>query len=253
MQSIRHEKLIALVEEKGLISTSELANQLTVSRATIQRDLDLLQKQKRIIRNHGGAKALTKPTVEDVPLSKRRLSHREEKTRIAAAALDYIIEGETIYLHSGTTTFELAVKLRALQNLTILTNDLDIAYEVINNSTNNLIVAGGVRKKLSSTLIGYFTEQMLEQFYVDKAFISVDAVYIEAGFMDYNIEEIAIKRTMIKNSRKHIVLCDHSKFENSAFMSICPLDAIDLVITSIGIDKDKLQKFEGFNIDIQIV
>ncbi|NLG36420.1 MAG: DeoR/GlpR transcriptional regulator [Clostridiales bacterium] len=236
MQSARHEKLVALVNEKGMLSTGELCGLLGVSQATVRRDITELDRQNRIRKTHGGAMAHIRHATEDMPMPMRRHTRREEKARIAAAALELVGEGESVFLDSGTTTYELAVKLRAFRNLTILTNDIDIAFEVANSGTNNLIVAGGVRKKSSATLIGHFTEQMLSQLHVDRAFLSVDAVDIDSGFMDYNTDEIPIKRVMIRNARSRVVLCDHAKFSNAAFVSICPLDAADLIITGRELD-----------------
>ena len=111
----------------------------------------------------------------------------------------------------------------------MLTNDINIAHELNKKPDIELIVAGGVRKKPSATLACMFTEQMLSQTHFDLAFISVDAVDIETGLMDYNTEEIQLKRTMIKNSTRSIVLCDHAKFKNKAFMSICSLNMINII------------------------
>jgi len=253
LRSGRHEKLVDLITEKGILSTDELCKLLYVSQATIRRDINTLAEEKRIQKTHGGAMTFPKPILDDVPLSERMNMYREEKIRIATAALNLIKEGETYFLDSGTTTFELAVKLVAFKNITILTNDINIAYEISKNRESNLIVAGGVRKKSSATLMGIFTEQMLKQLHVNKAFISVDSINMKSGFMDYNTDEIPIKRTMIKNSRESIVLCDHTKFKNTAFMSICPLDSIDFVITGTEIDVEMIQKLTNSGINIKTV
>ncbi len=195
----------------------------------------------------------TKTTTEDLPISFRKTLYKEEKGRISDAALELIQEGETIYLDTGTTTFELAARLSAFKHLTILTNDIDIASEIAHHTENDLIVAGGSLKKSSVTLMGMFTEKMLSELYVDKAFLAADAINLETGFMDYNTDEIPLKRTMIKNSKQHIMLCDHSKFQNTAFMSICPISAIDLTITGKEIDPDMVQKMLDAGAAVKLV
>lgn len=197
--------------------------------------------------------AYTKTTTEDLPISFRKTLQKEEKSRIADAALELIKEGETIYLDAGTTTFALAAKLSVFRHLTILTNDIDIAYEIAHHTENDLIVAGGLLKKSSVTLMGMFTEKMLSELYVDKAFLAADAINIETGYMDYNTDEIPLKRTMINNSKQHIILCDHSKFQNTAFMSICPISAIDLTITGKEIDPEIVQKMLDAGAAVKLV
>lgn len=238
MRSARQEKMVELVKDKGFVTTDELCNLLSASQATVRRDIATLDSQGRIHKTHGGAMSSAKFSMDDMPMPLRWHIQREEKARIATAALELILEGDSIFLDSGTTTFELAAKLSAIRNLTILTNDINIAYEISKNSSNNLIVTGGIRKKSSATLMGVFAEQMLSQLHVDKAFLSVDAVDVKSGLMDYNMDEIPIKRRMIENSRMRIVLCDHTKFSNKAFMSICGLDIIDMIITGAELDSE---------------
>lgn len=238
----RYERIIQLVKEKGIISTDELCSILNASKATVRRDITALDAEKQIKKTHGGAMVLTKPSTQELPISLRRFMQKEEKARIAAAALELINDGDTIFLDSGSTTFELAARLSAFKYLTVLTNDIDIAGEVAHNSENDLIVAGGRLKKSTATLMGMFTEQMLKELHVDKAFLAADAVNLESGYMDYNTDEIPIKRIMIRNSRQRIMLCDHSKFQNAAFMSICSIQAIDLTITGKEINAEIAKK-----------
>jgi DeoR/GlpR family transcriptional regulator of sugar metabolism len=241
LRSARQEKVVDLVNKKGFVTTEELCGLLNASQATVRRDIAALDGQNRLRKTHGGAMALSKAATDDMPMTMRWHMQREEKIRIAETALEHIVDGESIFLDSGTTTYELAVKLCAFKSLTIVTNDINIAYEISKSGANNLIVTGGMRKKSSSALIGIIAEQTINQVHVDKAFLSVDAVDIVSGLMDYNTEEIPLKRMMISNSHSQIVLCDHTKFENKAFMSICQLDAIDMIITGKEIRNDKTE------------
>ena len=244
LRAERYEKIIQLVRDRAIVSVSEFCNELNASKATIRRDLNELHAKGFLKKTHGGAMVMSTPTTEELPIEVRRLMRKDEKSRIADLALEYIKEDSSIFLDSGTTTFEIAEKLSTYQNLTILTNDINIAYEVSQNTQNNVIVAGGKLKKHSATLMGMFTEQMISQIHVDTAFISVDAVEMKHGFMDYNTDEIPIKREMIQNSRQSIVVCDHSKFQNAAFMTICPINDINLTITGRELDDLYVKKFE---------
>ena len=78
---------------------------------------------------------------------------------------------------------------------------------------------------------GLFTEEMIRQLHADMAFLSVDAIDLSSGLMSFSMEEMPTKRMMIQSARRIVVLCDHSKFESLAFVNICPLSSVDIVIT----------------------
>lgn len=221
-----------------VVSIDDFCTRLDVSKATVRRDLIYLDENKLLKRTHGGAVSLVKPALEDVPISLRQRMFKEEKGAIADAALQMIQDGDTVYIGAGTTMRELALRLDAFTKLTIVTNDVGVAYDISQRTSNALIVAGGVLKKSTASLVGSFTESLLKDLYVDIAFMSCDSIQPETGYMDANIDEVAIKRLMIQNARKSVMLCDQSKFLASAFMSICALSAVDLAITNGELDPE---------------
>lgn len=234
----RYEKILEIVNEMRVVSIDDFCTKLGVSKATVRRDLIYLDENNLLKRTHGGAVSMVKPALEDVPISLRHRMFKEEKERIAQAALEMIRDGSTIYIGAGTTMRELATRLDAFSKLTVLTNDIGVAYEVSQRTSNDLILAGGVLKKPTASLVGSFTENILRDLFVEVAFMSSDSVKPKTGFMDYNIDEVAIKRLMIANARKTVMLCDQSKFQNNAFMSICPLAAVSQTITNGDMDPE---------------
>lgn len=234
----RYEKILEIVNEMRVVSIDDFCTKLDVSKATVRRDLIYLDDNNLLKRTHGGAVSMVKPALEDVPISLRHRMFKEEKERIAQAALEMIRDGSTIYIGAGTTMRELASRLDIFSKLTVLTNDIGVAYEVSQRTSNDLILAGGVLKKPTASLVGSFTENILRDLFVEVAFMSSDSVKPKTGFMDYNIDEVAIKRLMIANARKTVMLCDQSKFQNNAFMSICPLASITQTITNGGLDAE---------------
>lgn len=233
----RYEKILDIVQEHHAVSIDDFCELLDVSKATIRRDLIYLDQQKLLKRTHGGAVSLIKPAIEDVPISLRHGMYRDEKERIAQAAVKLIRDGSTIYIGSGSTMRELAAHLADYSQLTILTNDIGVAYEVSQKTRNGLIMSGGMLKPCTATLVGSFAENTLRDLQVETAFMSADAITPE-GFMDLSVEEVSIKRMMIHNARRSIMLCDQSKFQSDAFMTICPLSGIDLTITNGEIDPE---------------
>ena len=249
LKAERHKKILDTLDEKGAVTISGLCAALRVSRATVRRDLVELDNDDLLERSHGGAVSIAKPSMADIPLALRQHIRKEEKIRIAEAAVAYIREGNTIYLGAGTTTREVAAKLNKFRQLTVLTNDIAVAMAV-SATENQLIVAGGVLKKSSMTLLGNYTEHMLNELHVDIAILSVDAVDPEHGFMDYNTDEVKVKRLMIQNAEKCVMLCDHSKFRKAALVKVCPPSDVDLLITGAALDPDYRQKLA--NCDVQV-
>ena len=246
----RYMKILNILDERGAVTITELCGTLHTSRATVRRDLVRLDSDKLLERSYGGAIAVVKPAMTDIPPALRQNIQKEEKARIANIAVNYITEGNTIYLGAGTTSRELAALLRKYRHLTVLTNDIAVAMEV-SNTENQLIVAGGVLRKSSMALLGYYTEQILKELHVDIAFISADAVDPDHGFLDFNPDEVMVKRLMIKNAKKPIMLCDHSKFHKSALVKVCSLSDIELLITGYELEPDYRQKL--LNCDIQVI
>lgn len=245
----RFDKIVRMVSDRGIVTVDELCEELDVSKATIRRDLLELDEAKMLARAHGGATSVSKSMTEEVPINLRSHMRRVEKERIAAAAVDFIKEGETIYIGAGTTAFALSQHLNDFRRLTIVTNDTEVA-SVVAKTSNSLIVTGGELKKSSFTLLGLFAESVLSELHVDKAFMAVDAVDLENGFMDFGIDEVNVKRIVIKNSKKTIIMCDSSKFKVSAFISICPLSGADVVITNTDLDPMLVQRAEAEGIKV---
>lgn len=235
----RFEIITRLVNEKGTATVEELAEALDVSRATIRRDLAHLDADKVILRTHGGAIKYDKSLTKEVPIYLRIHMQKAEKEQVADAAVDMISEGDTIFIGAGTTGRALSSKLDRFSHLTIVTNDIDVAKE-ISKTDNALMVLGGQLKSSSCTLLGFFTEEMLRELRVDTAFMAADAVDVENGFRDFNVDEISFKRLVLSVSARTIMMCDTSKFRKHAFVNICPFSAVSALITNEDADANSI-------------
>ncbi len=239
----RFDKIVRAVEEKGTVTVDELCDILKVSKATVRRDLLELDREKMLARTHGGATLLSKAITEEVPIAVRTHICKEEKERIAEAAVSLISEGETIYVGAGTTAAALARRLGVFSGLTVVTNDIQVAT-IVAGTKNSLIVSGGALKASSYTLLGIFTESVLAELHVDTTFMAVDAVDLENGFMDFGVDEVSVKRMLLNNSKKRVMLCDSSKFNISAFIGISQLSSADIVITNTDLDEAIVGRME---------
>lgn len=231
----RYDKIVQMVNQKGTATVEELSAALNVSKATIRRDLTQLDEDKVLLRTHGGAMKYDKTMTGELPIYLRVHMQKEEKEQVAAGAVTLIREGSTIFIGAGTTGRALASKLAPFHRLTVVTNDIDVAKE-ISCTDNALIVVGGQLKNSSSTLYGFFAEEMLRELRMDLAFMAADAVDMEKGFMDFGIDEISIKRLVLSIAKQTVMMCDISKFEKPAFVNICPFSAVYAMVTNENTD-----------------
>ncbi|MDT2737308.1 DeoR/GlpR family DNA-binding transcription regulator [Enterococcus pseudoavium] len=229
----RRIKLLETIENKQFISVSQLSEIFKVHETTIRRDLDELESQGLVVRIHGGV--VPASIKQDEPVFEDRATEKiTEKIRIGKYAAKFINSGEAVILDSGTTTLQIAKTLNEmshLQDVTIITNDVNIASVLRSNRTITTIVTGGTLFHDSYMLNGQIANESLQQFSVDKAFIATPALNIEKGLTHFNELLITTKRNMIAAAAKKIVVTDHTKIGRRALYTFLPINKIDLLIT----------------------
>lgn len=255
----RREKILAELRRKDSITIEEVIALTNGSRSTARRDIEELEQENLLRRVRGGAMPIA-PIRAHVPSSEaeppfhvRQDLFLSEKQRIAEAAHSLISSNETLLLDGGTTVMEFAKTLNDISPLYVATNDLKSAVILADYPNIDLTVLGGNLRKSHYSLNGYFTEQMISQMHADKAFIGLDAVDFNLGYMKFSASEIQTNRLMLKASHQVIVLCDHSKFERVAFVNICKLEEIDLLITGREIAPGYLQQLQNRGIHVMTV
>jgi DeoR family fructose operon transcriptional repressor len=226
----RQFKLIEFLQKHKKATVKQLMVEFQVSSATIRNDLRMLDRRGLITRTHGGAMERVKNRFEE-DLNLRRMHEVSEKQRIAQEALSLIADGDTIILDSGTTIWELARLVRSKKNLTIITNDIDIADLLCEEEQNTLIFIGGtVRKKFRCTA-GPLSIGLLSGVLVDKAFIGANNFDIERGASTPDIDQATTKKNMINIASKRFLLCVHSKFGTQSFARFAGVEDFDLIVT----------------------
>lgn len=259
LQAERQNKILELLEKHNYVSFNYLIDVLGASKSTVRRDLFELENQNKLIRIRGGAALqdennATENISIERPFWERHSSNCAEKQRIAQAALSYIRPDDTILIDSGTTTYELGLRLHDYDNnLMVATNDLHIAMELSANNDINLIVIGGENRKNHFALEGYFSEWMISEMHADIAFIGAGAIDINHGLMDFTTDTVKLKQAMINASREVIILCDHTKFESVAFVRISKLSEIDRIITGKELDPSVHARLTEIGIDVILV
>lgn len=248
----RLEKILALLEEREHLTVSLLSDELGVSSVTIRKDLTLLESKGFLYRTHGGASKKSNYTFERSIHSKKSINI-EEKTRIAKCAMSYVEANDSIILTSGSTIHCMAREMRGVHNLTVLTPSLPVAFELCNADNVTIIQLGGNVRKSSGSVIGAFSEQLLEQFSCNKLFLGVDGISTDFGISTSNVAEASLNKKMIRAAEKIYILGDSSKIGKKGFGKICELNEVDLFITDREITDKQLNKLESAGVNVVVV
>jgi DeoR family transcriptional regulator, aga operon transcriptional repressor len=247
----RWNALLELLTESGRVSVEEAATRLTVSQATIRRDFDQLAQQQMITRTRGGAVA--NGVSYDLPLRYKTAKHSAEKQRIGTAAASLVEPGMVVGLNGGTTTTEVARALAVRPDLsgnvddaqlTVVTNALNIANELLVRSRMKIVVTGGVVRPQSFELVGPLGGNILREVTLDIALLGVDALDVTLGAAAHHEGEAAMNSLMVGRARRVVIIADSSKLGGHAFARICPIDRVDTLITDSGATPDVVSAFE---------
>ncbi len=226
----RRQQILAEINTHGSASVRDLAQRFGVSVVTIRRDLDDLERRGLIIKTHGGAVQLKRETHAELRLTEREAQHRTEKDRIGAKAAELVQPGQTIIMDEGSTCLAIARHLRNYSNLTVITNGLRVAAELLGTGID-LIVVGGVCNHESAMLYGPETEKTYTSLRADLYFMGIDAFSAEDGIMDANFLQVGLKTVKARSSRQVIGVAHGAKFGRRAIARVGPLTMLDALIT----------------------
>jgi DeoR/GlpR family transcriptional regulator of sugar metabolism len=247
----RRTKILELIKEDGQAKVMDLSKAFKVTEVTIRQDLERLEKAGYIAREHGGA------YLKDIDLNVRSLSLQNQvnmpkKMMIAKKAIEFINEGDTIILDSGTTTTEIAKLLENFKDLTVITNALNIALLLGAQTTMSVIVTGGEFKAPTLSLTGQKAADFFNNLHVDKLFLATAGITLKSGLTYPGISDICVKRAMIEAADETYLVADSTKIGQSSFASLGALSLIDYFITDKHISSEFLQRFEYHDIKILI-
>lgn len=244
----RLNQILQIAAKQEFVEVDDLANRLNVSQMTIRRDLQRLSEMGLIQRRHGGA-ILSSSIKEEKDYSVKKALNQESKKRLATAALNFINDNDILYLDGSTTIFELACLLDPSQHLTVITNDLSTARELLGKDIYTILV-GGVLQKSTQTTMGTTASEFLKQFSVTTAFIGATAVDQNFDVMSPTIEKAILKRTAMQIAQKSILLADNSKFFGYSLNRFANLSDFSATITDKSFLESDLKRLESRFINI---
>jgi len=245
----RRDDIIQVLYDQGRVRVDELSDQFSVTTVTIRNDLDFLEKKGILHRTHGGA-ILRKNVYEDPTLEEKQELHNEEKQRIGQKAVELIKDGDSILLDSGTTTREIARRLSDTDNLTIMTNAINIAFELVSKNNINVMITGGTVRSESYSLVGPDAESVISNYYFDKLFLGVDGLDLRQGLTTPNPMEAQLNRLMVERAQEVIAVTDSSKLGRHSFSYICGLESISTIITDTNISSEFEKSLQRKDIEV---
>ncbi|GAB2646690.1 DeoR/GlpR family DNA-binding transcription regulator [Nocardia goodfellowii] len=257
-RSQRWNRLLELLSESGRLSVEEAAERLGVSPATVRRDFTALAEQQLATRTHGGVVATS--VAYDLP-ARYRQTGGEAKQRIAEHAASLVEPSSVVGINGGTTTTAVARALAGRTDLaeaggdqlTIVTNALNIAGEMVLRPHLRTICLGGVARRESYELHGPLAERALAELRLDALILGVNAITADGGAQCRHIDEAGVTTEMVRRSRQVTVVATADKLERTALARICGLDQVDVLVTDTDADPAAVAEIRAAGVRVDLV
>jgi DeoR/GlpR family transcriptional regulator of sugar metabolism len=245
----RRMKILEWLQEEGSARVRDLSAAFGVSEATVRQDLERLDTDGFIVREHGGAFLKSMPQqVQSMSLA--HMTNMDKKKKIGRAAAALVGNGETIILDSGSTTTEVANNLTGRENLNIITNAINIALLLGALPSMTVHMSGGQFKAPTLSLSGEKSGDFFQGIFAEKLFLATAAVSFEAGLTFPSMADLYVKRAMIKAASKVYLVADSTKIGRTSFSSLGPISMIHGFITDDGISDADREGFEKQGIEV---
>lgn len=244
----RQSKLVKIVNQHQKIEVSRLSELLGVSQVTIRKDLDFLEEEGLLTREHGYA--LIKNAND---INTRLTVNYDIKLNIATKAAEMVQNGETVMLESGSTCALLAEQLAKLKkDVTIITNSAYIAIRIKDLPIRKVILLGGDYQKEYQGMVGPLVRKCAKEFYVDKFFVGTDGFIPNVGFTCDDLMRVETMRYMADSANRMIILADSTKFDQKGVVIQSTFKEIDTVCTNSATRPEILDTLRRNNINIAI-
>lgn len=249
-QTFRQPEILELARQQGKVTVEGLAEHFGVTVQTIRRDLSELSDSGKLERVHGGA--ILPSGVTNIGYEDRRSLNRDAKTAIATQCARAIPSDVSVFLNIGTSTEAVARELLHHRNLMVVTNNMNVANILVGNPDCQVIVAGGALRRTDGGLVGNLTTRTIEQFKFDFAVIGCSALDEEGDLLDFDIQEVGVSQTIIRQARKTFLVSDHSKFQRTAPARITSLARIDTFFTDHPLPGPLAIRCEGWGTKVVV-
>ncbi len=251
LASQRRQRILDLIKEDGNAKVSDLSRIFRISEVTIRQDLARLEDDGLIMREHGGAFLKSLPS-QVQSFSFQHTENMDKKARIGRKASEYIDEGDTIILDSGTTTTEVAKCLVDHKNLTVVTNAVNVPLIIGGQPGITVLLTSGEFKAPTLSLTGQKAAEFFQNVHVDKLFLATAGITLRAGLTYPSLSDLPVKKAMIEAANKVYLVADSSKLGVQSLASLGALSLINYLITDDGIKDQDRQEFARHGIEFII-
>lgn len=248
----RRQSLLKLLRRQPGLRVPELAVALDVSEGTIRNDLNALEQEKRLTRVHGGAVLNQQDQFKNNSFLRRFQQNAAAKLAIAREAAALVNDGDSILLDASSTAYYFAQALSNRQNLRVMTNGFEVARELAQNSSDTVILIGGVVNNDSASVTGLLSEQIIAEMHIQKAFLSCSGFSLERGMTEVHLSEAQLKRKVIESSQQLFALMDSTKFGKEDLTPFARPEKITRLFTDTGLSPEWIEKLERARIDFTI-
>jgi DeoR/GlpR family transcriptional regulator of sugar metabolism len=248
----RRQTLLDILRKQPGLRVPELAQTLDVSEGTIRNDLNALEEQGSLIRVHGGAVLNNNDEFQNISFKLRFHKNSAAKLAIAREAAELVKDEDSILLDASSTVYFLARALSERRKLRVVTNGFEVARELAQNPSNNVILIGGVVNNDSSSVTGLLSERIIEELHIQKAFLSCSGFSLERGMTEILLAEAQIKRKAIESSQQLFALVDSSKFGKEDLTPFARPERITRLFTDAGLSPEWMARLEQTGIEFTI-
>jgi DeoR/GlpR family transcriptional regulator of sugar metabolism len=247
--SSRQKQIIQALRPGDEILLSELAQRISISESTLRRELSALEEIDLVQRKSGKVRPAYSIDNE-IPFLARTAINEDEKKRIAKAALDLVLNGETIFIAGGTTTLEFARLLPGRYQLIAVTNALPVANALIGRRGIKLVVLGGEVRREEQTMHGHLTIIGSQELRADKLFYGVEGFSLEHGITHSQLVEVSTDRALISACAETILLADHTKFGRVAPALVAPISQVHRIVTGRELESEYVSGLRASGIQV---
>lgn len=246
--SFRQTEILDIARSDGRVVVEALAERFNVTLQTIRRDLTELAEAGLLDRVHGGA--VIRTGVTNIGYEERRRMNEAAKAAIGRRCAQAIPDNCSMILNLGTTTEAVARELLNHRNITVVTNNMNVANILVANESCEIMVAGGGLRRTDGGLVGDLTTEFIEQFKVDYAIIGTSALDRDGDLLDFDLAEVRVSKAIIRQSRKRFVVVDASKLDRSAPARLASLSELDAVFTDKPLPEDLMRKCSEWGTEV---
>jgi len=248
--SKRQQAILDMVELNGFVATEAMVSEFNVTPQTIRRDLNELNTQGLLTRFHGGAGQAR--SSENRPYKDRLQTGVEAKRQIAEMTASLIPNGASLFLNIGTTTEAVAYALLNHENLHVVTNNINVAQILSQNESFQIMIAGGQVRNHDGGIIGLSSTDFVSEFRMDIGVVGISGIDEDGALLDFDHEEVKTARTILKNSRKVILVADQHKFGRRAMNRMGHIRDLDVLVTDSPLSENFANICETANISVHI-